>query len=294
MKGSVRVLLQSLIDYAGLFPPAGLPMEQAVANYASYLAGEHRWALGRFIVPASRLGELEAAVARQASPSEPWELSLLASGSTEEDLAAASEFNERHQGELSISSFETKASSLAAIEELARSLGPSMVPYVELPLSVETPQLIRALAARNLRAKIRTGGVTADAFPSPVQVASFIAACAQSGVPFKATAGLHHPLRCTRPLTYERDSPTGAMHGFVNLFLAAALLRAGVDPDVAARLLEDADPASFTLEEARIGWRDYAVTGEDLASTRAELAISFGSCSFEEPITDLKDLNWLP
>jgi hypothetical protein len=294
MKESVRVLLRSLIDYAGLFPPAGLPMEQAVANYAAYLGGGNRWALGKFIVPASRLAELEDAFARQAPPAEPWELSLLATGATESELDAVRTFNERHRGQLSISAVETKGSSLAEIEELARGVGQQIVTYVELPLSVETPQLIRALAARKLRAKIRTGGVTSDAFPSPVQVASFIAACAQAHVPFKATAGLHHPLRCTRPLTYESDSPTGTMHGFVNLFIAAALLTAGVDPDLSVRLLEDSDPASFTLEENRIRWRDCEVTAEDLASVRADFAISFGSCSFEEPIADLRDLNWLP
>jgi len=146
---------------------------------------------------------------------------------------------------------------------------------------------IDMLAERGLRAKIRTGGVTNDAFPPAAQIAHFINRCAERGVPFKATAGLHHPIRCVKPLTYEPDAPTGTMHGFVNVFMAAAL------PQYAETIVMEADARAFEFGDDAASWRGHSVTTEAIARVRSEFAISFGSCSFEEPIADLKELGWL-
>jgi hypothetical protein len=146
---------------------------------------------------------------------------------------------------------------------------------------------IDMLAARGLRAKIRTGGVTNDAFPPAAQIAHFINRCAERGVPFKATAGLHHPIRCVKPLTYEPDAPTGTMHGFVNVFMAAAL------PQYAEAIVTEADALAFEFGDDAASWRGHSVTTEAIARVRDEFAISFGSCSFEEPVADLKELGWL-
>jgi hypothetical protein len=146
---------------------------------------------------------------------------------------------------------------------------------------------IDMLAARGLRAKIRTGGVTNDAFPPAAQIAHFINRCAERGVPFKATAGLHHPIRCVKPLTYEPDAPTGTMHGFVNVFMAAAL------PQYAEAIVMEADARAFEFGDDAASWRGHSVTTDAIAGIRNEFAISFGSCSFEEPVADLKELGWL-
>jgi len=146
---------------------------------------------------------------------------------------------------------------------------------------------IDMLAERGLRAKIRTGGVTNDAFPPAAQIAHFINRCAERGVPFKATAGLHHPIRCVKPLTYEPDAPTGTMHGFVNVFMAAAL------PQYAEAIVMEADARAFEFGDDAASWRGHSVTTEAIARVRSDFAISFGSCSFEEPIADLKELGWL-
>jgi len=146
---------------------------------------------------------------------------------------------------------------------------------------------IDMLAERGLRAKIRTGGVTNDAFPPAARIAHFINRCAERGVPFKATAGLHHPIRCVKPLTYEPDAPTGTMHGFVNVFMAAAL------PQYAETIVMEADARAFEFGDDAASWRGHSVTTEAIARVRSEFAISFGSCSFEEPIADLKELGWL-
>ena len=83
-------------------------------------------------------------------------------------------------------------------------------------------------------------GITKDAFPKTSELIRFLRGCVQAGLPFKATAGLHHPLRAEYRLTYAPDSPTGVMFGFLNLFLATAFLRAGMAESEAARLLEEA------------------------------------------------------
>ncbi|MBV9496978.1 MAG: hypothetical protein JOZ54_22250 [Acidobacteria bacterium] len=177
---------------------------------------------------------------------------------------------------------EAKATNADEIEAIAsRTEGKTV--YIELT----DLSLLDAVAQHGLRAKIRTGGVTADAFPNAKAIADFIRACAERGVAFKATAGLHHPVRCVKPLTYDADAPRGTMHGFVNVFLAAAL------PGLAEEILLDDDPRSFSFEDDAASWRGNRVATETLRELRQTFAISFGSCSFEEPVADLKELGWL-
>jgi hypothetical protein len=248
---SAEALFAHLIDYAGLFPPAALPIAEAVRNYAAYRAGDESWMLGRFVVTAAQRSEV------------PDDFPLSVLGLVENDA------------------IEIKASTADEIAQAAEAAADEV--YVE----VSDLTLLDAVAAHGLRAKIRTGGVTADAFPAAAHVATFLRRCAELGIGFKATAGLHHPLRCLRPLTYASDAPRGVMHGFVNVFLAAALL-----PHAEAILLED-DPCSFAFDDDAASWRGHAVRTEELVRIRREFAISFGSCSFEEPVADLKELGWL-
>ena len=142
--------------------------------------------------------------------------------------------------------------------------------------------------------KVRTGGVSADVFPSAGDLVRFIRAAHEARVPFKATAGLHHPLRAEYRLTYEPNSACGTMFGFLNLFLAAAFVGAGLDDDDAAvRLLEERDPAAirFTLDGAE--WRGRRLDFESIRRARESGIVSFGSCSFTEPIGDLQSLGLL-
>lgn len=244
---SQKELLAGLIDYAGLFPPAELPMDEAVRNYARYREGEHAWMLGRFIVPAARKAEV------------PPEFPLSVLGVD-----------------------EVKAENADDIEKIRVAAAGRPV-FVELT----DPGLIPALAQCGLRAKIRTGGVTPDAIPHADRVATFVRICAMHGVPFKATAGLHHPIRCMKPLTYAADAPRAIMHGFINVFMAAMF------PHDAERILVEEDPAAFRFDDDQARWRDHGVTTEHIAAVRREFALSFGSCSFEEPVADLKELGWL-
>ncbi|MDQ6769076.1 MAG: hypothetical protein M3Z54_03720 [Gemmatimonadota bacterium] len=295
---SIDALLAGLVDYAGLFPPASEDMRPALESYASYLNSSDRQALGRFIVPLRRLQELDE-VGNHLFPrdadSEPWRLAVLVS----DDVHAAGEemlkFNRRHSagsrdGHAVIDVVELKASTAAEIEAQYAELPSAFTAYFEIPIKGGISPLITALSRLGSRAKVRTGGVTPEAFPPADEIIDFIKSCHREVVPFKATAGLHHPIRGNYRLTYEPDSPKGTMNGFLNIFLAAALVYAGESEDTALAALEESDPSAFSFTDEAISWRDKRVTSERIKASRSEIAISFGSCSFREPIDELESL----
>jgi hypothetical protein len=281
---SVRALLEGVVDYAGLFPPAALPMAEAVASYHRYRASGDGWMLGRFVVAAARLSEFETVLVSHPGPKMP--VSVVAP-----DLAgsfpAVLAFN-AHVRDAVIDSFETKAGTAAAIRNgAAASPSPRFTLWFEIPVEPDPAPLVDAIAAVNGRAKIRTGGTTEDLFPTPPQVARFIRRCDDAKVPFKATAGLHHAVPGVHPLTYESGSASCRMHGFLNLFLASAFLWTGVsDNDVRAMLAED-EP-QFSFDSKGVHWHEFWISTEQIESARGRLAVSFGSCSFEEPAGHLR------
>ena len=154
-------------------------------------------------------------------------------------------------------------------------------------------ELIATLAETGGLAKARTGGVTAEAFPSAFELARFIAACAKEEVPFKATAGLHHPLRGEYRLTYAPDGPTATMHGFLNVFLAAGFAQNGMGVAQLVEVLEERSPTAFQFESGRVVWRDEQLVRAHLINARHLAALAFGSCSFTEPLEDLQKLGLL-
>jgi len=296
---SVGALLRGLIDYAGLFPPASLAMAPAVAHYDKYSRSDWNGILGRFVVPVARLGEFEQALAAlPTSTSEAnWRLSVLTGTDVVADLAGIREFNARTavSGPLSRAVVDSVEMKVASPEEISRFSGiipADLTTYFEVPQS-SWAECIAAMAAFGRRAKIRTGGETAEKFPSPESVIEFIRLCAAANVPFKATAGLHHPLRSVHRFTYQPESASGIMHGFINLFLAAAFLRTGMEAALAVQLLEEQSPQAFLFERDEAGWRQYRLSRREIAAARQNFAISFGSCSFTEAIDDLHSLHLL-
>jgi hypothetical protein len=288
---TLHALVAGVVDYAGLFPPAALSMEEAVAGYAAYLASPDAWALGRFVVPAVRLHELSAAAARHtASSMAPWRLSVLVGDDTAGEPARIRAFNAAHSGRLLVDVAELRVTSLAALETTLGALDAALTTYVELPVSDEPREWLRAVKRAGARAKVRTGGITAGAFPTTAQLARFIVRCAEIGVPFKATAGLHHPLRGEQKLTYEPDAPSATMFGFVNVFLAGAFAVAGMTEHDIAQLLEERDAAAITFGPESVRWREHTITLDEVRHARTSFALAFGSCSFREPVDDLRHL----
>lgn len=294
-KESLRVLLTEIVDYAGLFPPSQLTMDEAAANYAEYKKGEYNWMLGRFIVPAARLEEFAgSAKTFFADTADVWKLSVLASEDVDETVGAIEDFNREHAPFAVCDALEVKAETGAQIEEIAESLPPELNTYFEISTGENLADSIATLAICGRRAKIRTGGVVQDAFPQTKQITRFMKTCLAANVPFKATAGLHHPLRSEKPLTYEKNAETGLMHGFLNVFLAAAFLLQEMPPAVLRELMEDDRAENFEFRDDGVFWReDYFIATAHLKILRAKGIISFGSCSFDEPIADLRELGFL-
>lgn len=286
---TLRALLAELIDYAGLFPPAALPMVDVCRNFATYRRSSHTWALGRIVVPIARLAELSDLVA-DGSP-EPWPVSALAGDDVAHGADIIRQVNTR--GRLAIDTVEARALSVAAIDSIVDTFGPSLTVYLEIPVAADPRALVEAIAVSGARAKIRTGGITPDAFPAAAHTARFITCCAEYDVAFKATAGLHHPVRGDYRLTYADDAPRTTMFGFLNMFVAAAFARRGMAESSLAELLDEREPTALHFTDTAIRWRDYTLSLADVTSARASFAIAFGSCSFREPIDDLQQCGLL-
>lgn len=240
-------MLAGLIDHAALFPPAGMSLPDALDEDRQARESEYAWMLGRFVVPASRLGEL---------PDDSPALSVVLDSVDDAELVAGAAGVEAV--ELVLPSARPKSADLVAAHFALRPLG--VETYYELVLDESwrdsVPAAIGAVTAVGGRVKLRCGGAS---IPSIEQVALVIASCREAGVPFKATAGLHHPIR------------RGDEHGFLNL-LAAASAPAGRLEEV----LAEEDPAALEID----------------ASSR-DLFTGFGSCSWREPVDELRALGLL-
>ena len=221
-------LLGQVVDYAGLFPPAGLAMAAAVAEYIAARSGPDVWMLGRFVLPVSRLGEF-AAESAPADRAEVVRLSAIVRDRADEDRMAVTVFNRdaaRHRAV--VDTIESKPQTLEGIDRLADSFGSEFDVYVEVVAGDDAGRWLERVRDRGLKAKVRTGGLTADAFPSASSLMTFIDQAVRLHVAFKATAGLHHAVRGTYRLTYEAGSAVAPMYGYLNLLLAAAGRRAGL------------------------------------------------------------------
>jgi hypothetical protein len=234
LPASLEALLTRVIDYAGLYPPAALPLDAVLRNYREYLASRDRWLLNRLVLPLSSLPEV------QIQPE--WRVTLLVA---------------EEPGPLppQVETLETKTPGRL-----------SLPTYCEAPLG----QIADAFA------KVRTA-----AGDTP-RLTAFLHEAAGRHLPFKATAGLHHPFRSV------------TMHGFVNVVAAAAFAWHGAEPDVITELLDEADPRSFQFFDDGLSWRGLNLSTAQITSARHEFAHSFGSCSFEEPTSDLRELGFLP
>ncbi len=276
-------------------------MADAVREYASGRKGAFAWALGRFVVPVSRLGEFESVAGDllPRGPAEPpWSLTVLGGLDRSEDLGRINSFNEGHAadpgaGAAVIDAIEFKVRSAAEIHQATGFAYGGLECYLEVPLSEDSPALIATIGRIGFRAKVRTGGQTLEQFPSTTELAGFIRLCAQAGVPFKATAGLHHPFRARRRLSYDPVGPSGVMHGFLNVLLAAAFAREGMDTDMLVKVLDDGSVEAFRFDDDGASWRGERLATERLLNAREHLIISFGSCSVQEPRDDLMALNLL-
>lgn len=286
----IRPMLASMIDYAGLFPPAGLDMEATVRNYASYRRGEHAWALGRLVIPASRLAEFESKAEAHLDAADPWPLAALGGNDPEADLKAISTARSRRM-HFRIESLEIKSTTPEEIRRATGVIGKEAAVVHEIPIAEDPSKLIEALHASGGVAKIRTGGTRPGQVPSSDDLARFLR-LNRAHVPYKATAGLHHALRSVRPLTYETGCESDLMHGFLNLIVSSAFSLLEMDVYVPS-ILEERDIRGFAFGESSLSWHGHEVSAPEVWMTRKNFFTSFGSCSFDEPMAELKELKLL-
>ncbi len=293
MLTALQALLAAAIDYAGMFPPARLPLESAAACYARYRSEPSRSLLGVFVVPIDRVDDLAAARRGLAGDGDhgAWPVSVLVTDADDGTAGRLHQLRDRHRDQLRLDAVEVAPIAAGAIAPFVHALESGWTVSFELALDPGLEERLLAVVAAGAQAKVRTGGVTVEAIPSPSQVAVFLALCHRIGAPFKATAGLHHPLRGLRSLTYDVESLRAEMHGFLNLLVAAVLLYDGkLTAEEAAAVLAERDFEMFRFAANEIGWRDYAVSVPAIEQARSGFLRSFGSCSFEEPLQELREL----
>lgn len=264
-----------------------------MTTYVQAQAAGYRWLLGHFVLPASRLGEFEALLPK--FPEQQWSLSVIVSSNTAQDLEQLAAYQ---NDAVTIAALEFPVLSPAEIDRLGALIPTGIDAFFELRLTGNLAPYLDSLQRRKTFAKIRMGGITPDAFPDVAAVSRFMLACAQAKVPFKATAGLHHPLPGQHSLTYDNNSPSAAMHGFWNLAIAASLVyQQEIALDAVLSLLKESSPDSFQVQPEQIIWnRDsyhYTLATSELQEARNHFFLSFGSCSIHEPVHDLIHFHWL-
>ncbi len=316
MSRALRAFMGGLVDYAGLFPPASLEVPAAVAEYAAHRTEAEAWMLGRFIAPAGRLAAIGEAAAAHLDAGAPWGFSVLVGARDDASAALAAVAGQAEQ----IGRFESALDGRVLVAGLeaplplaaAASLAPELLKalrgaglgrreiYLETPAGADDDAVLATIARAatgqaaetdgftRVGAKLRCGGVTADAFPSCERIAAVIAAAVRLDLPLKCTAGLHHPVR------HRSAEPDVMMHGFLNVFGAGLLAWAGpLSPGDLAACVAETDPAAFSFTADAFVWRDHRVEAGVIARIRQRYLAGFGSCSFAEPRADLQTLGML-
>lgn len=297
---SLRALLEHSIDYAGMFPPASLGLEAAVANQANYVRLDDRWMLNAFVLSVAEFTAVRQFLS-QFEPGTPLSVSALGP-KTQNANAFLDALEETDDAIRSLSAHNVDLIRISQLEMClpddvdldllreARSILGELPAFFEAPAE-RAEKTIALVSEHNSNTdqptfgyKMRTGGVTADAFPSSAQIAHAMVAPATHQVPIKFTAGLHHPIR-----QYREEVQT-KMHGFLNV-LGAAVLAAEHKWDAAqtAVMLDDEDPSSFSFSDESFSWRDWSIQVRRLRDRR-KFVTTFGSCSFDEPRQDLQAL----
>lgn len=320
---TVASLMNGLIDYAGLFPPAKLDLDTAIHNYASYLESNDRWMLSKFIIPASRLSELDQ-YSSLFEKNKPYRFSVTGKPSDSietfeahvlQDFEVIHSFKERLRHLVSPDLFEVRLpvsevhddGDLDALLAWAdRAKAEHSLSHLQIFYEISwkgdwkrdfkrgTAALQRFNHQRNhahpkAGLKLRCGGVEPSDVPTSDVVAEALHLAAHHDLPFKATAGLHHPIR------HYREEYGGWMHGFINLFTAGVLARQhDLSVEALTTIISETNPSTFRFEEDQIGYNVWTVPLHRFEAERKSAMISYGSCSFDEPREDLQALKLIP
>lgn len=321
---SLRTLLDDILDYAGLFPPAELSLPRALHTYADHRDEPESWMLSRFVLPVHQLSEL-GPYRTLLSRGAPYRFSVLGTGGSDpdafleafvRDLDLIDTFDAEHGGRSQVDVMEvplppplvgehqtTLESFFSSVDQRLVQTGTAKLDlFFQLPPDLDAvqplPALCAAVAEHNsqqalparseMGLKVRCGGEAPSDVPSAEYLANLIAACRNAGVGFKTAAGLQHPIR------HYDDGLDTEMHGFLNLFAAAVLASEHqLDPDVVHTILLEETPNNFRFEKTSFSWRNLGASLEGIRHARSQLAPSFSSCSFEAVVDNLRDRDFL-
>ena len=335
MKESLRTFMNGLIDYAGLFPPADLPLNEAMEEYVSQLKSNNSSMLSRFIIHTSKLNDLEQFLPL-FTDLDALRLSVLGGGGNSDDdylnkitgnIADITKFREKHGEKIEIDVIECKMPSnspsrktMVEVTTLLNENGLThyheflKLPEINMNYStdvdesiwdeeiVPTVELLSKM--KNTGIKLRCGGVVKEAFPTVEQIAAMIQTCVIAEVPMKFTAGLHHPIR---HFAEEYDE---YMHGFINTFGAGIFATTFPKPNnlqekyrmfiLLSHMIDDQNAENFSFTNNSLIWKvgddrdtEFEIDDEKIKTAREKSMISYGSCSFQEPIDDLSQLGWM-
>jgi hypothetical protein len=314
---SLKTFLNKMVDYAGIFPPAKLDLAQAFHNYLFYREGEHKWMINKFVVPAKKLADL-GKLMKDVKIEVPVGLSILGTGGETislftkgitDDVKKIDDFLKHHGGLAGVDVYEVKLPQEVLDQEEADDMLDMMISAsgeLDALLGKEVPIFYEAVMDENYEAsilkvveniaslnnkcgfKLRTGGVEAASIPSSEVIAFAIMTCCEFNVPMKCTAGLHHPIR------HYDDGIKANFHGFFNVFGAGVLAyTSALDEAELLEILNDEDPDEFMFSESGFEWNEIEATNEEIREARTGMIVSFGSCSFDEPVDDLKVMELL-
>ncbi len=327
MKTSLYPFLSDIIDYAGLYPPSELPLEEAFSKYLSHIEQKEAWMLSKFVVGTGLLSELITLIDAEPESPSPFKITLVGAASDDVDgfkkvidntVEAIENALASTAKKIRISTLEIKIPSACLKEEnpsyLQAAIGyavQSMAKSKLLPHQIffEVPgfdfdikyakELVQGIHRHNewLESnekenysfsgfKIRCGGVEAFQFPPTDYLAEAISFSRQNDVPLKFTAGLHHPVR------HFNDSVQTKMHGFLNVFGASLLSYSKkLSEAELLEILNDENASNFSFRKSAFSWKTHSISLEELHMFRSLSVTSFGSCSFDEPVEDLQELN---
>ena len=335
MKESLRTFMNGLIDYAGLFPPADLPLNEAIEEYVSQLKSDNCAMLSRFIIHTSKLNDLDEFLPLFSNLG-PLRLSVLGGGGNSDDeylnkitqnITDINGFRKKHEKKIKIDVIECKmpsnSPSRKTLQEVTTLLNENglthyheflKLPVINMNYStdvdestwdkeiVPTVELISEM--ENAGIKLRCGGVVKEAFPTVEQIAAMIQTCVIAEVPMKFTAGLHHPIR---HFAEEYDE---YMHGFINTFGAGIFATTFPKPKnsqekyrmfiLLSHMIDEQNAENFNFTNDSLIWKvgderdtEFEMDAEKIENARRKGMISYGSCSFQEPIDDLSQLGWM-
>lgn len=291
MLASVQKLLTSIVDYAGLFPPAKLSLDSAIDTYNQAQSSSENWMLGHFVLPVSRLSEFEQVL---SAKDQEYSLSLILSKEWRAELTQLKLEKPVSETSIKIAALEFPPLSSSEIKEALTLIPASIDTFFEIPFSADLENYLPIFQNSQAAAKIRAGGITPDLFPSVEKLNEFVCLFASHRIPFKATAGLHHPLAGQYALTYEPNSAIASMQGFLNLaILAAFAFIHKITQTEGLTILQTSSAHEFQFTDREIRWRDQSLNLIEIEKTRQQFFRSFGSCSFHEPVHDLKVLKLL-